>query len=48
MTVTVAFVPAGAQATFGVTAGYKVPGDLDTPEGGELLEMLYAELDPDG
>ncbi|MFF7238983.1 hypothetical protein [Streptomyces collinus] len=27
---------------------YEVPGDPGTPEGGELLEMLYAELNPDG
>ncbi|MFF8592837.1 hypothetical protein ACF061_15585 [Streptomyces sp. NPDC015220] len=48
MTVTVTFVPAGAWATFGVTAGYEVPGDPGTPEGRELLEMLCAELNPDG
>ncbi|MFE5402646.1 hypothetical protein ACFQ9Z_14880 [Streptomyces sp. NPDC056580] len=48
VTVTVTFVPAGAWATFGVTAGYEVPGDPGTPEGGELLEMLYAVLNPDG
>ncbi|WP_171991169.1 hypothetical protein [Streptomyces sp. JHA26] len=48
VTVTVAFVPAGAWAAFGVTAGYEVPGDPGTPEGGELLEVLYAELDVDG
>lgn len=34
---------AGAWATFGVRAGYEVPGGPGMPEGGELLEMLYAE-----
>lgn len=48
VTVTDTFVPAGAWATSGVTASYEVPGDPGTPEGGELLEMLYAELNPDG
>ncbi|MFF8950686.1 hypothetical protein ACF09I_18125 [Streptomyces sp. NPDC014940] len=45
VTVTVAFVPAGAWATFGTTASYAVPGDPGTPEG---VEMLYAELNLDG
>lgn len=45
VTVTVALVPAGAWATFGVTAGYGVPGDLGTPQGGE---MLCAELNTEG
>ncbi|MES4893359.1 hypothetical protein [Streptomyces sp. NPDC096012] len=45
---TVTFVPAGVWATFGVTASYEVPGDPGTPAGGELLEMLYPELNPDG
>lgn len=48
VTVSVTFVPAGAWATFGVTASYEVPGDPGTPEGGELLETPYAELNPDG
>lgn len=26
----------------------EVSGELGTPEGGELLEMLFAELSPDG
>ncbi|MGW3360957.1 hypothetical protein ACWDFL_37180 [Streptomyces bungoensis] len=48
MTVAVTFVPDGAWATFGVTASYEVPDDPGPPEGGELLVMLYAELNPDG
>ncbi|MGW4599272.1 hypothetical protein ACWEOA_28840 [Streptomyces sp. NPDC004457] len=46
VTVSVSFVPAGAWATCGVTAGYEFPADPGTPEGGELLETLYAELGP--
>ncbi|MFF9364928.1 hypothetical protein [Streptomyces griseoluteus] len=47
VTVTVASGAAGAWAAFGVTAGYEVPGGLGTPQGWELREMLYAELNPD-
>lgn len=46
VTVSVTFVPAGDWATCGVTAGYEFPADPGTPEGGELLETLYAELGP--
>ncbi|MFF9373889.1 hypothetical protein ACF1BB_04990 [Streptomyces griseoluteus] len=45
MTATVAFVPAGAWATFGVTASYGVRGDTGTPQDGEAL---CAELNPEG